>query len=358
MRVLLVCDFHLKYSVGLARGLAEHGADVLLLSRTHDWEFGGQPGAMRAWVTAELQGRAAHARIPGRVRDPRALRALVAARALVRRFAPDVVHLQDDVNADVRLLAAAAPRGRYAVTVHDPALHPGDPHQGPVYRWLKREVRRRAGLLFVHASALRDELMRLESPAAPIEIVPHGAAPAAMVPMPPAPALLFFGRMSHYKGLDVLLDAMPLVWQRLPRARLTVAGEGAVEDHPVLHDQRVTFRNEHISEAEVADLYGGATCVVLPYREASQSGVGSRAKHFGRPLVASALGGLPELVDGAGRLVPPEDPPALADALVEVLATPQLAERLGRAAAESLADASWPRVAELTLAAYERHLAS
>jgi glycosyltransferase involved in cell wall biosynthesis len=98
--------------------------------------------------------------------------------------------------------------------------------------------------------------------------------------------------------------------------------------------------------------------VVLPYLEASQSGVGSLAKGYGRPLVASAVGGLPELVsDGSGVLVPPGDADALADALDGILGDRARLEEMGRAGLRSLHErAGWPVVGALTVEAYARHL--
>jgi glycosyltransferase involved in cell wall biosynthesis len=164
--------------------------------------------------------------------------------------------------------------------------------------------------------------------------------------------------MSSYKGLDTLLDALPLVWRRLPEARLTIAGDGEIGDRPELTDPRVVVRNEFVPDAEVPALFAGATCVVLPYREASQSAVAADAKRFGRALVVTDVGGLPDAArDGAARVVAPGDPGALADALLEVLCTPGLAERMGHAAAAAgRGGSSWSRVGALTLDAYRRHL--
>jgi glycosyltransferase involved in cell wall biosynthesis len=169
---------------------------------------------------------------------------------------------------------------------------------------------------------------------------------------------LFFGRISHYKGLDVLLDAMPLAWAALPALRLVVAGEGIVPEHRALEDPRVELHLGHVPDYEVAGLFARAACVVLPYRQASQSGVATQARQHGRAVIASTVGGLPELVEAdTGRLVPPEDPQALASALVEVLGSPQLTADLGAAAVGWADQASWERIGELTLAAYAEHLA-
>jgi glycosyltransferase involved in cell wall biosynthesis len=139
---------------------------------------------------------------------------------------------------------------------------------------------------------------------------------------------------------------------------LTIAGKGSLEAHPTLADPRVLVRNEYIPDADVPALFAGTTCVVLPYREASQSGVAALAQRHGRGLVVTAVGGLPSAASsGAALVVPPMDPRALADALLEVLLTPHLGERMGRAGAAAVErELSWTRVGAATLAAYRHHL--
>ena len=357
-RVLLACDFLVRYTAMLAGGLARNGAEALLLTRDHDLEFGGRPGAAREFVAGAAGPAVVHRRVEGRVRSPRGWSQAFRIRAQIGRFAPDVVHLQDSIHNDPRLpWAARARRGGFALTVHDPVRHPGDNTSRRIdlaTRWMVRA----AGLIFVHGEALRDELEERFEPAAPVVVIPHGIEPNPVKPSPESPRVLFFGRLSRYKGLDVLLDAMQEVWRTLPDATLTIAGEGELEDHPALSDQRVDLRLGHIPEEEVPHLIEAATCVALPYRQASQSGVGSLAKAHGRPLVASALGGLPELLsDGSGVLVPPEDPARLAAALVSLLDDRSLAERLGRLGAATAArESSWEAVGARTLAAYDEHL--
>jgi glycosyltransferase involved in cell wall biosynthesis len=357
-RILLACDFFLRYSAMLAGGLARSGSEVALLSRDHDLEFGGEAGAAREFVRAAVPAEVARRTLPGRVRSPRGWGRALRLRREMRRFAPDVVHLQESIGNDIRLpLAAGARRGRYALTVHDPVRHPGDRSSWWIAR-ANRSLLRFAGLIFVHGEALREELVELFEPSAPIVVVPHGIDPEPIAPIPDRPSVLFFGRLSHYKGLDVLLDAMEVVWRELPTATLTIAGAGEIEGHRALSDRRVELRREHVADAEVPRLIEAAGCVVLPYRQASQSGVGSLAKAHGRPLVATAVGALPELLaDGSGLLVAPEDASALAGALVAVLRDRDLARRLGAAGARTAArEGSWETVASRTLAAYREHL--
>jgi len=356
--VLLVCEWFAKYTATLGRGLQEHGVDLTLLARDQDLEFGGEPGALRQHLDRTLRPETRLLTVNGRVRDLRVAARLPALRRAMRSRPHDVVHVQDSIVHDPRLAVAAGLRpGRYAITVHDPVPHPGDPVPSRRIAHTRRALRRHAGLVFVHAERLREELLAAERPHGPVVVVPHGMDAPRPAPLPERPVALFFGRISWYKGLDVLLDAMALAWRSLPELRLVVAGEGVIPDHPALGDPRIDLRLGHVPEHEVQHLFAGAGCAVLPYRQASQSGVATQARQHGRAVIASAVGGLPELVDpAAGRLVPPEDPQALAETMVEVLGTPGLAARLGAAGAGWAEQASWERVGELTLAAYAEHL--
>lgn len=357
-RILLAADFHLKYAAGLARGLADAGARTALLTREHGGEFGGDEDEMRFALDERLGGRVPAWMLPGRVRDAGAIGELVRLRERRRSFRPDVVHVQQAVGNDPRLVAVAGLRpGRYAVTVHDVQLHPGDATPPWVLLEADRRLARHAGLVFVHAEALVGEVREWSGTRAPVEVVPHGAHVPPAQPLPERPTVLAFGRMSAYKGIDVLLDAAATLWKRVPEARVVLSGEGELPAHPALEDARVEVRNEHVPEREIPALFADCTCAVLPYVEASQSGVGSRAKGYGRGLVVSDVGGLPELAaGGAGLVVPPRDPVALGEALASVLEDGQVAERLGAAARATLVDeASWDRVAERTLEAYRRH---
>ena len=358
-RVLLVCDHLVRYTAGIAEGLRAQGAHVALVTRDHAEDFGGDREAMRTEVTARLGADAPVWWLPGRVRDRSAVAATRGIASAVRRFSPDVVHAQDSVVHDPRLLWAAHVRPRrFAVTVHDPHPHPGDIEPSIRARASREALLAAARLVFVHGDGLREELREAgRAPLPPIEVVPHGTDATAVTAPPEHPSLLFFGRMSRYKGLDVLLHAMPRIWRRVPETRLVVAGAGPLPQADLLRDERIQVRNDHIPEADVARLFHGASVVTLPYVQASQSGVGSQAKTHGRPIVATWTGELPRLVaDGSGLVVPPRDPEALADATVSLLTDGQRALRMGLAGARTAAgETSWAMIAEATLAAYRRH---
>ncbi|MDQ3811820.1 MAG: glycosyltransferase family 4 protein, partial [Chloroflexota bacterium] len=146
--------------------------------------------------------------------------------------------------------------------------------------------------------------------------------------------VLFFGRLSPYKGLDVLLEAAPEVARQVPGMRFVIAGPVVAgytlpPPPPLAGGGRVEVIDRYVSNAELADLFQRATVVACPYVDASQSGVILTAYAFGRPVVATSVGGLPEYVEAGqtGLLVPPADAGALAGALVSIVSTPAWQER-------------------------------
>jgi glycosyltransferase involved in cell wall biosynthesis len=135
---------------------------------------------------------------------------------------------------------------------------------------------------------------------------------------------LFFGYIRRYKGLDTLLAAWPLVRARRPGATLLVAGE-AYEDTAEYRalaaatgEGAVRWLDRYIPDDEVEALFRAADVAVLPYRSATQSGVTHVAYALGVPVIATRVGGIKETVrEGeTGLTCPPEDPGALADAIV------------------------------------------
>ena len=134
--------------------------------------------------------------------------------------------------------------------------------------------------------------------------------------------LLFFGLIRPYKGLSVLLDAFGLL--QTQDVQLIVAGEcyqdanryrRHIEDLGLT--QRIHFHDRYIPNEEVSKYFSAADVVVLPYLSATGSGIVQIAFAFGVPVIVSAVGGIPELVQDnrTGLLVPPDDPNALAGAV-------------------------------------------
>jgi glycosyltransferase involved in cell wall biosynthesis len=202
-----------------------------------------------------------------------------------------------------------------------------------------------------------------------MEVAEGGDRQAARARLGVAPdrvALLSFGLIRPYKGIDVLVDAV----SRLPESSpvvLLLAGEPWGELDPVTRGRldrlsaagRAVVRLEWVPEEEVPAWFGAADAMVLPYRSATGSAVAAQALGHGLPIVASAVGGLGEIIeDGrSGLLVPPADPPALAAAITR-LVDPELRRRLAAGARTAAAAWSWDSYAAALEALVERVLSS
>lgn len=168
------------------------------------------------------------------------------------------------------------------------------------------------------------------------------------------PVLLFFGLIRPYKGLDVLLQALPKIQRTLPDVHLHIAGE--CYGDPGIYtrmiqnlklEDRVSWENQYIPNRDVALRFAAADLVVLPYRHASQSGIAQIAFACERPVIASQVGGLAEsIVPGeTGLLVPPESPDALTEGVTTFFQSNQGPGML-EGIREQAAAFSWSRLAE------------
>lgn len=212
------------------------------------------------------------------------------------------------------------------------------PHEGSRFnRVLSRWAFAPAASFVVHARELTASLADLAPPGARVAVSPHPLYDQYGTPPPrqearlalglPAagPVLLFFGLIRAYKGVFTAIEAL----RELPEATLVIAGECYEPEGPYRAriaelglTGRVRFENRFIPNHEVAPYFAAADVVTLPYHNASASGVIPIAYAMGRPVVATAVGGLPEAVieDETGHLVPPRDAGALAAAIRTCLA--------------------------------------
>ncbi|MDP8923313.1 MAG: glycosyltransferase family 4 protein [Chloroflexota bacterium] len=295
----------------------------------------------------------------------RQLRTVGSILRRVRRFDPDVVHVQQG-HLWLNLILPFLGRSRLVLTVHDPHHHLGDMGSQNTPQAVMDFGFRRAARLIVHSRQLRQVLVgRCPIPESIVDVIPHIALGDAATPARSSDdgrTVLFFGRIWPYKGLEYLIRAEPPISAAVPGTRFVVAGEGedfARYRRVMANPERFVVWNEFVSDEQRAELFEQASVVVLPYVEASQSGVIPLAYRFGKPVVATTVGGLPEAVDDGetGYLVPPRDERALAEAVIRLLREPALREWLGANGRRKLdADAAPAVIARQTLAVYRRVL--
>ena len=360
MRVTLVATHFAEYAARLALALAVRHTVQLHLARPN---AGAElPGALRH-ALADTVALALHD-APARRDLVRQGAALVRA---TRDFGPDLVHAQEA--APWTLWAARglglARRVPFVLTVHDPRPHSGvDAVAWTRGRFPTSRLRRGADAVIVHGAGLVGDLDGVGR--GRIAAMPHGvlgeACHRATQPVPGR--LLFLGRIEAYKGLGILLDAAERLAREGLAFEIVVAGRGTdLHRHRAriaALAPRVVLEEGHVPPDALPDRLGRACVVVTPYLDATSSGVAALALNAGRPVVASRVGALPEMVrDGVnGLLVPPNDPVALAAVLRRLILDPALAARLGRgAAATADGPLSWAAVARRTEAVYAAALA-
>jgi glycosyltransferase involved in cell wall biosynthesis len=346
MRVLIVCDFFLKYGAQQARSLARMNHEVAILCRSHAFEFGGHSGERDELLARAADDGVGLFVVPDSICSLRAVPTVLEIRRALRRWRPDVVHVHR--NHDPRLLAVTAGY-RTVLTVHDPVDHPG---AVVLKRWQNRaeaQWLRRADRYVAHGPTLAEELAR-HVDSRRIAVIPHGVSPRSEpLARPRSPTVLLFGRLEEYKGAEVLVAAMRLVWEQRPDVRLVVAGKGPAARH-VPEDRRVSLIPRYIAENEVDDLFAEASLVALPYTQASQSGVGVLAIAAGIPVVVSKLGALPELAYEPSFTVEAGNPRALAATILQHLDDgPQVRSAVLRHAQSHF---SWDRAAQLSTELY------
>ena len=164
--------------------------------------------------------------------------------------------------------------------------------------------------------------------------------------------VLFFGQIFTHKGVDYLLKAMVQVHESCPNAKLIVAGGGRYwfDLNPYKNLEYIEIRNRFIPDSELVKLVTSSSFIVLPYIDATQSGVQMVAYAFDRPCIATNVGGLPETVKNGynGIIVEPKDSSTLAKAMLDLLQNPQKVEQFSNQIKRDYkeGDASWLAIAK------------
>lgn len=266
---------------------------------------------------------------------------------------PDVVHFTGPHLWNPLLLRRLRQAG--IPTVH--TLHDLDPHSGAgygrlLYAW-NSLVLRWADHILVHGRLHRDRLLARGLAVDRVTTAPllhlfmnyeHEQklrAPSAAVNHPLStaePFVLFFARLERYKGVDGLIEAMRLIEQQSAMKgqpfKAILAGQGnwgKIIRGPL--PDNVEVRARLIEDIEAIDLFQRCSLVVLPYRDATQSAIIAAAYFFGKPVIVTRTGALPEyVIEGeTGWIVPPADPAALAIALQQALSEPDRLMQRGAA---------------------------
>ena len=322
--------FQVAYERGFCSALAANGARVTLAASDNSDTAGMHPGVRIENIRGSQR--------PERARMAKAFNLLRYHFALVElawRERHACLHVIGLMDAPVltgifqgvlfRMMCR-----RYLFTVHN--LLPHDRHSASNRR-LYRLIYRLPSCLVVHTASMREQLVaEFDVDRARVVVMAHGCelGPDFVLPTrqrdPATLKLLFFGTVAHYKGLDLLLDALA----RLPkhhelrivgRCRSAALRESLERSVALLVAQgrQVTWRNEYVPEAEMADAFLWADMLVMPYRHIDQSGVVFQALKFGVPVVATRVGEFGSMITHEiGELCEPESADALEQAVLRL----------------------------------------
>jgi glycosyltransferase involved in cell wall biosynthesis len=274
------------------------------------------------------------------------------------------------------------PASRQVVTVHDIEMWRGSSGPGAAMSLhrlygalLAPAIRACAGIIAVSETTRNEAIEALRLDPDRIHVVPHGVGPVfssrpklrdariAEALGLEEPFVLWVGSLrarDPRKGLDTLLEAM----ERLPGGGPPLALAGALG--PEADRVAADAWRRHVSlvlcgsldDADLASLYRQAAVVVLPSTHEGFGLTALEAMACAAPLVATAVGNLPQLTMDVAALVPPGDPAALAAAIESVLTEPVRAARMRHAGVDRAAGYTWERTAAMTAAVYEEVAAS
>jgi len=389
---------HFAYQ--MCGALAEQGMDVTLLTGT-EYELADRPHNFRVakvlqlWqafdpASMKLDHKSFVQRAFGKVRWQlrrvvRAMRLVLAWMKIVSfvtRAKPDIVQFTRIEYPIEELFIAYLRRRGFALTqlCHEFEEREDKSFLSSIFARLSGNVYQNfSGIFFLSEKLRQHFLSRFPSiPPANTHAIPHGNSDW-LLSLPSTPTadlrkrlglteservVLFFGLLSPSKGLEDLFEAFALV-QKEVSTRLVVAGyptkhvsmEKFLERNRELGiSERVIFDARYVPLSDIRPLMEVASLVVYPYRSGTQSGALQTAYTFGRPVVATSVGGLAEVVEEgkSGFIVPPQSPRELAERISQLVRDPARADEMGRYA-RHLAETrfSWKTVAGLMMPVFE-----
>lgn len=168
--------------------------------------------------------------------------------------------------------------------------------------------------------------------------------------------LIYYGSISEYKGVPDLVDAMRLIYPKNQTIKCIIAGAGKLPENLQM-PPNIELINRYLGNSEIADLNHRAALVVCPYRSASQSGVVMTSFAFGNPILATAVGAFPEMIEHGktGILVKAHNIEALSEAILEAFDRPDQLRQMRQEVKKKYAtDEVWCQIARSHLAIYNR----
>ena len=302
-----------------------------------------------------------------RMRYPANILMLLEIIYKIKRFKPDIVHLQKG-HPWFNCMLPVLKRYCLITTIHDVTLHTGDKHSKILPSFTNKIAINCSDKIIVHGDYLKEEMVKEYKVAREdVHVLKRGVNSiytrcVDKEKIEERNMLLFFGRIWEYKGLKYLIEAEPIITKEIPDVKIVIAGQG--EDFKKYRDMMVNKENyivynKNIPDTMVAELFQRASIVILPYIDGSQSGVIPQAYAFRKPVVVTKVGSLPEIVDDGitGCIVPPRDTKKLAGAIIDLLKDDERRKKMGENGyKKTREDLAWKNIAPKTIEVYKKAL--
>lgn len=255
----------------------------------------------------------------------------------------------------------------FVLTTHDPVPHSGEENR--TNKFIRKLLNRQKTIQhIVHSAASKNDFMKNFPKILPekINVIYYGTHEWLNYWKRPVVTdknnILFFGRISQYKGVEYLIEAAKIARRTIPYLKVTIAGSGKYyfDIEPIKNDNTFEIINRYIPNQELVSLMQKTSLVVCPYTDATQSGVIMTAYIFDKPVIASAVGGIPDIVENnvTGKLVPAKNSQALANAIIELIGNnnklAKMSENIERI--YNSGRFSWEYIAKQTIRVYEKSI--
>ena len=270
------------------------------------------------------------------------------------KFTPDVIYYPM-LHFWTPLINLLIPKVPKLITIHDPRPRKGDRElMHLIQPFIIRQTKRIILLSKSFIGLMEQYGVNKER----IDVIPHGEfsyyknISSKDLIRNQELTILFFGRITKYKGLDILLRAFPIIKKVVKDLRLLIVGMGDIKPYTdqlkILKDIQVV--NHWIDDSEVSSYFTQASILVVPYIDATQSGVIPISYMSKVPVVATRVGGIPDQVENGktGFLVDPGDVNALANACIKLLLNTSLRNKFGETAyLKAKNEWSWERIGDM-----------
>jgi glycosyltransferase involved in cell wall biosynthesis len=289
------------------------------------------------------------------------LQTLIKIRDVLKRENPDIIHITS-AHWYYFFLRFTLRKWPLVITSHDLCPHAGE--ENLISEYCIKMLIHDADHIFVHGMTLKEELIRSGTSGEKIAVIPIGDFSFFVNhsdnKLQKEDVVLFFGRILAYKGLNYLLDAMEDVQKQYP-VKLVIAGEGDMSPYLLkiaqFNPDLIEIHNYFIPDNEVPKLFQRAKIIVLPYIEASQTGVIPIVYAFKKPVIATSVGAIPEVVEDGktGILVPPKDSAALRNAIIGLINDENKRKTIAENGYLKMKnELSWDKIAKTTVNIYQK----